>query len=81
MKAGSWDAPFVLQDLAVSNLHYRYSEQSVCNLTKRRTRQPVFSGKIFENGWLQTAATKQSEITASDVIQFLTTKIYFGIPL
>ena len=41
----------------------------------------MFSGKIFENGWLRTAATKQSEITASDVIQFLTTKIYFGIPL
>ena len=81
MKAGWWDAPLVLHDLAVSNLHYHYSEQSVCNLTKRRTQQPVFSGKFFEDGWLRTAATKQSEITTFDVIQFLTMKISFGTPL
>ena len=60
---------------------YRYSEQSVCDLTKRRTRQPVFSGQIFENGWLRTAATEQSDITDCDVIQFLTIKFFFGIPL
>ena len=33
----------------------------------------MFPGKIFENGWLRTAA---SEITARDVIQFLTIKIF-----
>ena len=65
----------------MSNLHYRYSEQSACNLTKRMTQQPVFSRKFFENGWLRTATTEQSEITACDVIQFLTMKISFGIPL
>ena len=59
----------------------RHSEQSVCNLTKRRTLQPVFPGEIFENGWLRTAASEQSEITACDVIQFHTIKSYFGIPL
>ena len=45
------------------------------------TRPPVFSGEIFENGWLRTAAAKQPEITAWDVIQFLTMKISLGIPL
>ena len=65
----------------MSNLHYDYSENSAGNLTKRRTQQTVFSGKKFENGWLRTAATEQSEITACDVIQFLTMKISFGIPL
>ena len=80
MKAGWWDAPLALQDLAVSNQHCRYSEQSesVCNLTKRRNQQPVFSGEIFENGWLWTAATEQSQITACDVIQFVTIKISCG---
>ena len=78
MKAGWCDAPLVLQDLAVSNQHYSYSEQSVCNLTKRRNQQPVFSGEIFENGWLWTAATEQSQITACDVIQFVTKKISCG---
>ena len=34
-------------DILVYN---RYSEQPVCNLTKRRTLPPVFSGEIFENG-------------------------------
>ena len=29
----------------------RYSGQSACNLTKRRTLPPVFSGEILENGW------------------------------
>ena len=28
----------------------RYSEQSVCNLTKRRTLTPEFSGEMFKNG-------------------------------
>ena len=65
----------------MSNLHYRYSKQSVHNLTKERTRQSVFSGENFENGWLRTAATEQSEITACDIIQFLTMKTSFGIPL
>ena len=37
-----------------------YSEQPVCNLTKRRTLPPVFSGEIFENGWLWAAASEQS---------------------
>ena len=41
----------------------------------------MFPAEIFENGWLQTAAFEQSEITAYDVIQFLTIKTYFGIPL
>ena len=39
----------------------RYSEQPVCNSTKRRTPPPVFSGEIFENGWLWTAASEQSK--------------------
>ena len=65
----------------MSNLHYRYSEQTVCNLTKRRTQQLMFSGQIFENGWLRTAATEQSEITACDAIQFLKIKTSFGSPL
>ena len=81
MKAGWWDAPLALQDLDVSNLHYRYSEQWVCNLTKGRTQQPVFSGERSENGWLRTAATEQSEKTAFDVIQFLKMEVSFGIPL
>ena len=37
------------------------SEQLVCNLTKRRTLTPVFSGDIFENGWLRRAASEQSK--------------------
>ena len=37
-------------------VYNRYSGQPVCNLTKRRTPPTVFSGKIFENGWLLTAA-------------------------
>ena len=28
----------------------RYSEQSVCNLTKTRTLQPAISEEMFENG-------------------------------
>ena len=39
----------------------RYSKQPVCNLTKRRTPPPVFSGEIFENGWLWTSASEQSK--------------------
>ena len=53
----------------------RYSEQSVCNLTKRRTLPPVFSGEIFENGWLWTVASAQSKIAACNVILFLTIKV------
>ena len=41
----------------------------------------MFSGENFENGWLWTAATEQSKITACDIIQFLTMKTSFGIPL
>ena len=33
-------------------VYNRYSEQPLCNLTKRSTLPPVFSGEIFENGWL-----------------------------
>ena len=62
-------------------VYFCYSEQSVCNLTKRRTLQPIFFGEILENGWLRTAASEQSELTASDLIQFLTIKISFGILL
>ena len=40
-------------------VHNRYFEQLVCNLTKRRTLPPVFSGKTIENGWLWTAASEQ----------------------
>ena len=32
-------------------VYNRYSEESVCNLTKRRTLPPFFSGEIFKNGW------------------------------
>ena len=60
-------------------LKNRYSEQSLCNLAKRRTLPPVFSGEIFENGWLWTAAFEESEIAAFNVILFLTMKIYLGI--
>ena len=45
------------------------------------TRQLVFSGEILDNGWFQTATTKLYEIIACDVIQFLTMKISFRIPL
>ena len=43
-------------------------------MTKRRTLPPVFSGEIFENGWLWTAASEQSKIFACNVIRFLTIK-------
>ena len=35
-------------------VYNRYSEQPICNLTKIRTQPPVFSGEIFDNGWLWT---------------------------
>ena len=57
----------------------RYSEQSVCNLTKRRTVPPAFSRGIFENGWLQKAVPEQREIAAYNIIRSLTIKISFGI--
>ena len=38
-----------------------YSEQPVCNFTKRRTQPPVFFGEIFENALLWAAASKQSK--------------------
>ena len=38
----------------------------------------MFSGEIFENGWLWMAATEQTEITACDVVQFLSMKISFS---
>ena len=40
-------------------VYNRYSEQPVCNLTKRRTPPAVFSGETFENEWLWTAASEQ----------------------
>ena len=58
-----------------------YSEQPVCNLSKRRTLPAVFRGEIFENGWLWTAASEQTKIAACNVIRFLTIKISFGIML
>ena len=42
-------------------VYNRYSERTVCNLTKRKTPPPVFSGEIFKNGWLWTAAFEQSK--------------------
>ena len=42
-------------------VYNRYSEQSVCNLTKRRTLPPVFSGEIIQNQWLWAAASEQSK--------------------
>ena len=58
-----------------------YSEQPVCNLSERRTLLAVFSGEMFENGWLWTAASEQTKIAACNVIRFLTIKISFGIML
>ena len=43
-------------------MYDRYSEQSVCNLTKRRTLTHEFSGEIFKNGYLWTAASEQCEM-------------------
>ena len=56
-------------------VYNRYSEQSVCNLFKRRTLPPVFSGEIFENGWLWTAPPEQSKIADCNVIGFFSIKI------
>ena len=42
-------------------VYNRLPEQPICNLTKRRTLPSVFSGEIFENGWLWTAASEQSK--------------------
>ena len=41
-----------------------YNCYSVCNLTKRRTLSSAFFRQIFENGWLWTAVSGQSEIAA-----------------
>ena len=38
-------------------VYNRYSEESVCNLTKRRTLPPLFSGEIFKNGWHSPSGT------------------------
>ena len=62
-------------------VYNRYSEQPVCTLIKRRILPPVFSGEIFENGWLWTAASEQSKIAACNVIRFLIIKISFRILL
>ena len=62
-------------------INNHYSEQSVCNLTKRRTLPPVFSGEILKNGWLWTAAPEQSKIAACNEIRFLTIKISFDVLL
>ena len=59
-------------------VYNRYSEHSVCNLTKRRSVQTKFSEESFENRWLYMAPSEQSEIAACNVIQFLTIKISFG---
>ena len=32
-------------------VYNRYSEQLICNLTKRRTLPRLCSGEIFKNGW------------------------------
>ena len=50
-------------------VYYRYSEQSVCNLTKRRTLPPAFPGEIIENAWQWTTASEQSNIAACNVIR------------
>ena len=62
-------------------VYNRYFEQPVCNLTKRRTLPPVFSGEIFENRWLWAAASEQFKIVDCNVIRFLAIKISFGIIL
>ena len=43
-------------------VYNHHSEQSVCNLTIKRTLPPVFPGEIFENGWLWTAEDFQENI-------------------
>ena len=43
-----------------------YSDQSVCNLTISE-----FSGEIFKNGWLWTAASEQCKIAACNVTRIL----------
>ena len=58
-----------------------YSKQSVFNLTKRRTLPPVFSGEIFENGWMWTGTSERFKILACNIILFLKIKISFGIML
>ena len=41
-----------MKTFLVESFQYNgYSEQSVCNLIKRRTLPPLFSGEIFKNGW------------------------------
>ena len=57
-------------------VYNRHSEQSVCNLTKRRTLPLVFPGEIFENEWQWTAASEQFKIAACHVIRFLTIKFF-----
>ena len=54
----------------------RCFEQSVCKFSKRETLLPVFSGEIFENEWIWTAASEHFEIAPCNVIRFLTVKIY-----
>ena len=54
-----WTAASELGGLIL--VYNRYSEQSVCNLTKRRILPLVFSGKIIENQWRWTAASEQSK--------------------
>ena len=45
----------------VTSVYNHYSEQPACNFTKKTTLPQVFYGKIFENEWLQTAASEQSK--------------------
>ena len=66
--------------LGGTTLEYNhYSEQSVCNLNKRRTLAPVISGEIFQNGWLWTAASEQFKIAACNVIRFLTINFFSAL--
>ena len=61
MAAASWFWTVQVEDFqenilgGVILIYNCYSEQSVCNLTKRMTLSPVFPGEIFEYEWLWTA--------------------------
>ena len=65
----------------VTLVYNRNSKQPAYHLTEIRTLLPVFSGKIFENGWLWTAGSEQSKIATCNVIRFLSINFFFGIIL
>ena len=52
-------------------VYCRDSEQSVCHLAKRKTLTPEFSGEIFKNGQLWTAASEKYEKAACNVIHII----------